>query len=270
MKWDNKTAVIGILCLIFVGFQLNSYYKINSLEKDKKTLQNALADSQATIVIKDSVYMKATKDIENLKSLLDNSNNQVHALTEYIEKQKEKIAYVTGLAIKWKSAYEGVLNAQQHDEQNNPPIDAICVEQCMKLRTRVDFEKELGPFKISGHTITNPAEAYAKVEQLKPLILKLVVTRTKSGLWKTYVVSQDGDLQIQIDTSAIDTSSFRRKWYEKIGLAGNISLGSGIYSSIGVTYDFNGLSVGPSYGFSDRGKLIGLTAIWRPFFSNEK
>jgi hypothetical protein len=264
VTWDIKTKTIAALVLLFVSFAGFTYFRLRSVASEKTKLLNELAARDKTIEIADGVYQKQTQVIADLKSLLDNSDQQVHSLTEQIEKRDQEIITLNQVAVRWKKAYEGALNAQQEPVDPTVPVPP----ECRQLRTKVDFDKDFGYIKVTGHTVTNPAEGYVKVEQVRPLRLTMALTRGEDGKWNTFVSSSEDNVAVDVSISAIDLKKLKQKWYERFGIYGNVAGGSGFYSAIGLSVDIGDFTLAPTYGFyadKSASKMYGVSLIWRPF-----
>lgn len=263
MKFMNLLSA-GLAIVVVVLLVLLQVQKNKALN-EKTDLLNKLAKSEETVKIAEGLYMKQVLVSEDLQKLLDNANQTVHALTEQLERAQAKIVSLNEIVVYWKKKYEGAVVVVPGPQPDNPELPPECVDHCSKVRTRIDFKKDFGPIRVEGHTITNPAEGHVSVEQTRPLKLTVALTQNKRGEWKTYVVSSEDDMEVEINFSAIDVKHFEKKWYEKIGIVGTVAVGDSFYTNIGLTYDIRSVTVGPVYGRLDGSNVYGLTAIVRPF-----
>lgn len=270
MKFSFERWILLIIIGLFVAFCVVFAIKKNQWSSEKTQLLNQLALKDKTIEVSNGVFVKLTTDNENLKLLLDDKTKDIHSLVEQLEQQKQTIVSLTQAVVKWRRAYEGAVNANQTDDPGNPPVPEDCMQLCNKLRTRVDYEKDFGYIKVSGHTLTNPGEGYVKVEQMRPLVLTLALTQGEDGQWKTFVVSSEDNLMVDLKIASVNTKHFEPKWYEKFGIVGTAAAGvNGFYSSIGLSYDIGKFTVTPMYGYYSSSdsytKMYGAAVIWHPF-----
>jgi len=256
LKWTLVCLVGVIVTLVVVGAVQKSSYEDQRIE-----LQNQIASKDKTIEIKDGLFTVLTQQNEDLMSKLNGKDAEIANLKAELKKKDEELLAVTGLVIKWKKAYEDEAKAHQSIDPTTPGRD------------KVDFEKDFGYIGVSGYTLTNPAYAWVRVEQKRPLKLTVAVSQDESKAWHTYVTSSEENMEVNIELSAVNPYILQPKWYEGIGVTamlGGGQSGSGIggLAGIGLAYKIGNFDVGPSFivTASDRvDKYFALTLNWHPF-----
>lgn len=252
----KKYAVFAFIALLGLGTAYHFYVKAAS-DRKLTDLQNQIAERDKTIEVSKGVFERQAKDIEVLKSLSDAKDKQVSALKKQLDSAKQDLVTATTAVLKWKQAYEGLANATQTDQKDG--------------RVRVDFKKEWSFIEAEGYTLTNPAEAYIKVQQTKPLKLTIAIARDKQGKFYAYATSSDANVDIDIQQAAIDTDKFKESWYQKIGVSLALAASGDVFGShVGLTYRFGKVDVGPTVGYvidslGKASRTYGLVLTWRPF-----
>lgn len=241
------------------------YYLQRSNAEQRNDLINQLIEKEKTIQINEDIYQRSTMQLQNL---LTETANYSKKLAAELDKEHQKVVTLTEVSAYWKHAYEGLVNATQ-DPPDNTDVPPECVDSCTKIRTTVNFDKNFGYIKVSGHTITNPPEGYVKIEQVRPLKLTIALSQGSDGRWKTTVKSSEDNVGVDVGFSAIDTYHFKEKWYEKIDLVGSIGIGERAVGSISALYGLGNFALGPMVGTSTDGSsaetFYGMTVSWRPF-----
>lgn len=255
--------------VLFLAFCLVFYLRERKNQENLKNLQNVIANQTQTIEVQKGLYEKQSLELSNLNedysNLLSTFDNTVNALSEQIRQRDLKIQSLNQLVVYWKKAYEGAVDANQ---ENQGDVSDQCKEECGKLRVKVNFEKDFGFIKASGYTITNPPEGFVKVEQTRPLKLTLAVVQDKTKKWSAIVGSSEENVGVDIAVTAVNPFLEKEKWYQKIGIAASVGVGSGFMSSVGITYKIKNFDVGPMYGFyagDNLERFFGLTVNWKPF-----
>lgn len=232
-----------------------------SYDKQLTTLRNEIAEKNKTIEIQDNVYKSKVQYIKELHDqygqLIDSKNDQLEELGKEIKKNKEQILTLNSAVVKWKKAYEGLASANQTD-----------VPEGDKVRKKVNFNKDFGYIGVSGHTLTDPAEAYVKVEQLRPLKITMAVTQAKDRTWNVYTTSSEDNVGIDITLAGVSPYVFEKRWYENIGISAEAGLGDGVLAGVGASYSFGSIDVGPRFWLTATDKVdrfYGAGFIWRPF-----
>lgn len=252
--------VFGVLLVVGA---IGVAWKYKSYEKELLNLRNQVATHENTIEVKEGLYTKKATEFENLQKLLDESKAEQSKLKIELDKNKAEILGLTEFTVKLKKDYEAKLAAKQTEV---PGVDG------KPGRTKVEFEKEFGPYKISGFTLTNPGEASLKLAQHRPLRLSLALTQLPDKSWRTYIGSSETDLSVDVQLTSVNPYLLSRKWYERIGVVayvggGNVGdLGAASIIGVGATIDVHKFSVGPAFWLTTHlDKFYGVSFTWRPF-----
>lgn len=259
--------VAGTLLTAVVALVVVRGCERRSHERELATLRNRIAEQSRTVELERGLYQRKSVELGDLKKMLDSSRDDQAKVSAEIERQKLEIVALNTLVVRWKRAYEGAVDATQHDPPDQPPTIPECAEECAKHRTMVMFGKEFGPIRVTGHTITNPPEGAVKVEQVRPFELTVALVQAHDGSWSTVVGSSD-DLEVDLSLSAVDPYVFRRRWYERLSVDGTVALGDGLLATVGFAYDVGNISIGPLYGVvidGAVGQYLGASVSWRPF-----
>lgn len=249
-------VLLALLVVLLIGGAIQKH----RYEAQLAELRNAVAMKDKTIEVQKDVYSKLTIETDNLKATLDTKDQEVKSLLKQLQKTGQDLLDVNQLVIQWKKAYEGLADSTQ----TNVPPSAPGSPQ----RKRVDFKKDFGAIAVSGYTLTDPAESWLKVEQLKPLKLTVAVSQDKSGAWHSYVTTDDDNTTVDIAVTAVNPYLLEPKWYESIQLNSFLAAGPGLLAGVGASYRFGRFDVGPAVfittasGFSP---YYGATFTWRPF-----
>ena len=270
MDWNKvkQYGLLGVIALLLVVVIWGAVGKWSN-DKEMARLRNEVALRDQTIEVQKGVYTRLSLETEDLKKLLDSKDQQVKDLFEQIKKNKEDLLAANQLAVKWKKAYEGALAANQTDIPPDPS------NPTGPTRKKVTFSKDWGMIGVSGYTLTDPAEAYVKVEQLKALMLTLAITQDASGAWHSYVTSNDDNTAVDIKIAGVNPHILEPKWYEKIQIGASLAGGSGtggfgFLLGVDATYKIKQFDVGPAV-FVTLGAgttvtpFFGAKFNWRPF-----
>lgn len=253
---------LSVLCVLTVLFFVSQESCSSAKIRD---LQNQIAERDRTVEVQKQVYSKLAVETDGLKKLLDTKDEQLKLLLGELKDRKAEILTVTSMAVAWKKAYEGAAEASQSEE--DPPDLPQVPGEIPKPRARVDFNKDFGAIVVSGHTVTNPAEAYVKVSQGKPLKISLVVSEEPDGSWRTYATSSDENIAVDIGLTAVNPKIVQEQWYEKISFNGQIAAGpAGFLGGVGAAYQISQFSVGPNVYATSSGVLYGVQLGWHPFW----
>lgn len=269
MDVPNSVLKYGLIALlvVLIGAVIFAAVKKTSYDSQLAALRNQVATSSSTVEVDKGVFEKLSLESEDLKSTLDSKNQQVQELLTQVQKNKEDLLAANQLVVKWKQAYEGAANAKETVVPADPQKPGTLE------RKRVDFNKDFGMIGVSGYTLTDPAEAEVKVEQLKPLGVTLALSQDAAKAWHSYVTSDDPNTTVQINVSAVNPYVLEPKWYEKIEFnatlaGGEAGTGFGLLAGLGISYKIKQFTVGPAVfvGVSDRlDKYVGVNVGWRPF-----
>lgn len=268
MNWDKikmygLIGVIGLLLVVVVWGAIGKW----SNDKEMARLRNEVALRDQTIEVQKGVYTKLSLETEDIKKLLNSKDEQVKGLLEQIKKNKEDLLSANQLVVKWKKAYEGAVAANQTEVPADPNTPGSVA------RKKVTFQKDWGMIGVSGYTLTDPAEAFVKVEQLKALQLTLAITQDATGAWHSYATSNDENTAVDIKLASVNPHLLDPKWYENLQLnlalaGGTTNGGFGVLVGAGVSYKIKQFDVGPAVflGISSTvSPYFGATFAWRPF-----
>ncbi len=252
----------GVVILCLVGF---GAFKKYQYEKELAELRNELASKAETIEIHKGVYEKLAYETKDLQDLLDQKDVQLKSLAQELKKRNEELFSTNQLVLKWKKAYEALATATQTEEPPEVPGGPA--------RARVDFTHDFGYIGVNGYTLTNPATAFVKVQQNRPLRLSLTISQDKDKRWHTYTTSSEENVGVDIALTAVNPWILKPKWYEKVhvdmGLAsGTVMDASAALVSLGLGYRIGEFEVGPAVWFllTDKvDRLYGANLSWRPF-----
>ena len=238
-------------------------WKRNQYEKIQLDLRNQIARHDTTLEVQKGVYEKRILEMGDLKKLLDTSQSDKAKLAKELDKQKSSVLVLTELSVKQRQDYEAKLSAKQTQV---PGVVAG------KTRTKVEFEKELGPYQINGYTLSDPGEAWVRLRQLRPLRLTLAISQLADKSWRATVASSEEDTTaVEVKLAAVDPLVLKPAWYEGIGFmvhgGGRDVLRKGVgLLGLSVTYDIKQFTVGPSFWITTNGdRFYGANVLWRPF-----
>ena len=265
MDWNKvkQYGLMGVIALLLVVVIWGAVGKWQT-DREMTRLRNEVAVRDQTIEVQKGVFTKLTIESDNLRKLLDSKDEQIQGLTDQLKKSKEDLLVANQLVIKWKKAYEGAVDAHQDPEDPAQPG-----------RTKVSFQKDWGMIGVKGWTLTNPAEAWVSVNQLRPLKVTVAVSQDKAGAWHTYATSSEENVGIDIALASVNPYLLEPKWYEKIQLGASLAGGSGtggfgFLLGVDATYKISKFDIGPAV-FVTFGAgttvtpFFGAKFNWRPF-----
>ena len=237
------SMLLSVALLVAGGFYAYERYRHN---QDVKQLNNQVAKIEGTLKETQTAYSARGIEIDHLKA--ENKD-----LQKKIKDRDEKIVSLTEINIKLK---DQLLNIP--DAHETPTTDG---------KIRVDFSKDNGLLKVSGYTLTgNPAYAEVKLEWLRNLKLQLILARDNNKNFRVYLDEASSDIENVDLALRIDDSIFDYKWYENILVQGQLSVGDGVNSSIGMAYSGSKFILGPVYTYIYDGnvgrRFYGLSVGW--------
>lgn len=260
-----KLTLAQIGCIILASLMLAGVIYVavvkSSYDSQIVSLNNAIAEKDKTIEVKQGLYEKATLETKNLKDLLDTKDARIADLVKELKKKDQDLIAATNLAVKWKTDYEALVKATQGLVPPVNPGDPS--------RIKVSFNKDFGPILVSGYTLSDPPEAFINLHQQRPLKLTLVVSQDKDGLWHTYTTSSEENMTPEITLSAVNPWFNDKKWYERLSATAMVAAGgSGFQGGLGIGVDIAQFTVSAmvfDHSSNLASPLVGLGLQWRPF-----
>lgn len=209
-KLKYAGIVIAVLAVLAVGMKIGDWWRARGDADQIAALKIQLGQSQETLEIANDLYAKKVVAYENLGKYLEYKTDEMKALQKQLEDTKAQLLTAEQITLRWKKAYEAAVAAQQSEEPNPDPS--------LPPRKRVDFSGRLGPIQATGHTLTDPPEAFLKLEQVDPLKLTIVVAQNKDKSWSTYVTSSDENVGVSVDLASVNPLVLSPKWYQRLWL----------------------------------------------------
>jgi len=222
LSWQSRLFIfIAILYAISALYFIN---KIKSENRKYQDLYNKLITQSEMVKIKDGLY--AAKVIElsdiNEEFLLKDS-----AMKEIIDDAEEQIKYYTALSLQLESKIATIKSKEKiiyRDRDVEIILTKECADELKDKRFKVEFEYYEKPVKVTGHTLTNPAETDLKID-FDAINLKLVVTETVDGD-EHYYVETDKDIKLSINNLKIlKEKKADLRWYQKFMVGGGAMVG---------------------------------------------
>lgn len=251
LKW----VVLGsVIVLVFQqGYSCGARKGRDQVSK----LTALLAESTETIELTTGLYAATVAQVEDLTALLNTNDAKIAEMQRVIDQLNAEVLVLEKISVRWKKAYEDALDARQTEE---PPV-----EPGGDPRKRVDFEGNLGPIRATGHTLTDPPEAFLKLEQVVPLTLTMTVVQNPDGTWTTLVTPSDDNIEVKVDLAAVDPLVLSQKWYQRLW----VELSTGILGdpagSLSLGYYGDRLSLGAGCSLWEGGRSCGLNVGFRVF-----
>lgn len=259
----RSSVVLGIILLAGIIYYVVDERLDSSRESE---LASKLAHSEQTVKLKDGLYSRAATELSDVRMALDKSAARTSDLLLEAEKSKTELRYATELSLKWKRAFESKHPGIQTVEvPTSAPQE--CVKTCESIRTTVVLDDQLGPFHLTGHTRTNPAEVVTILEQARPIKITVGLTRADDGKWRTLVAADDKDLQLDIDVSSVDDRLSKKGFLERLSLVVQGAVdGAGLSFAGGIEYQSGRWAAAPLVRWdSAAGAGGGVQVRWTPF-----
>jgi hypothetical protein len=252
--WFVVVALVAILAIGYVGYGCGQRSRDDALA----ALATKLAQSEKTSEIKDDLYATSIIQIDDLTKLLDTKQAEVLRLKQQLDQSQAQLLATEELVVRWKKAYEGVVNAHQSDGGTSPTDPTI-------VRKRVDFDGSFGPIAVVGHTLTDPPEGYVSITQTRPLKLTVAVTRNRDGTWGSLVTSSEPNMAVDVVLGGVNPGILSPTWRQRIWVDAGVDFLMGQSASLGASYHFGRFSLGASCSAWSDGHGCGLTVGYRPF-----
>lgn len=255
------SITLFFIVLILGGFLFWSTYCNSQTETE---LNNQISQLQGIVQETETAFSVMAIEVKDLTTL----NKDLQTI---IERKNEDIVALSRAVLTWKNKYFEIKNAQDSivDDNGNPTDLSPDCEACLEgKRFRVDFEQEKDNLKISGFTLTNPGEAALLLEWTKPLTLDVILSKDKRGYFHLYLDPNTENV-VPSELSLLVDSSVLEKWYEKFSINSGLYVGKGVFSSIGLGYNFKDVNVSFSTGFFYDGQssfqVYGVNVGWYPW-----
>jgi hypothetical protein len=242
-------SVLLVSSLAVITFDLGSC----SRNKEIEELSLRLAKSEETVEVGKGLYSTAIVELKSAEILLDGTREEISLLEKQLEDTGAKLLTAQQLTIKWKNAYEAILNADQVDLPPDP------TDTTSPIRKRVNFSGKLGPIQASGYTITDPAQAFLKLEQIEPLVLTVAVAQNKDGTWTSYTTSSDDNVGIKVNLAGVSPRILSEKWRQRIWFDVGAAVLGDYAGTVGMSYRGSRYSLG-AFCFASAGSLNGCGA----------
>jgi hypothetical protein len=242
--------VAGIFCFMF-------WRKSAEQEKARIDAQNEVARLSAVVMEKENAWSRLSQQRDDLEQQLRRSNVE---LSEIIDQRDEAIVSLTQAFASFRSIRVVVSPANVSQNTENG-------------RTRVSFEETVDPIRVSGFTLTNPAEADVSVEFVRPLRLTTAITQQEDGSWRTYIESDWPNVSIENIETSVNPLARRDPGFMSRFLV-NVSTSvspkfSGATASVGFMYGItDSFYLGPfveGVVSGDSFVSVGAMASWRVF-----
>ncbi len=256
----GKNLIVTVVAAVAVFAFAVGGYKCGASSRDAQVsaLAVQVAQNEKTVEIKDGLYATKIVELNGLQKLLDSKEPEIAALQKQLNDSKAQLLTTQQLVVTWKKAYEGAVNAHQTDGGKSP-IDST-IE-----RKRVDFDQSFGPIGVNGFTLTDPAEGFVSIKQLRPLKLTVAVAKNKDGTWQSYVTSSEPTMQVSVALSGVDTGVVSPEWQQRLWLNAGVDVLGDKRATLGLSYNFDRMSVGVSCSAGSLTSGCGITAGFRLF-----
>lgn len=241
---------------IIAGLAVKSSRERTQLAKMLVDLQTM----QKTVEVMDGVFEKMSLDLSQRPTTIHDisagQSEQIKALDKRLQDLDARAAALMEVVVSQRQKrVTGTAHATQAVEKPSAPGNPE--------RRRVDFDLELSRFRVSGHTLTDPAESILTLEEVRPLKLGIAVSRGKDGKWRTDVSTEDGS-KADVRLSVVDEKAISGGWRDRL----SVVLAAGAFpnqtASVGLLYG-NKIAVGPFCQVSPDSSSCGVTMTWRPF-----
>lgn len=262
----QNAVIIGLLILLALSVGAHALDR-NKLAKQLVAAQNAAALKDKTIEEQKGLYEKLSLQESNVEGSLTDSNAQVNELKKELGDTKEQLASAVQLSLQIKQQQATVAGNQS---------TVAPAKTGEPERVKVAFSKDFGSVVVNGFTLTNPGEADLTLAAGQPLKLTVALAQDSTKAWHAYATSSDPNIGVNIDLASVDPYLDAPKWYEKIGVLGDLAVGStangaGILAGAGLSYQFGKVEVGPKV-FVDISNHVdmyyGAGVVWHPFERN--
>ena len=260
---DWAKVIMSVLLAGLSFFGIGMFMRANAEEKKRVEAQNQIARMSEVIHEREQVWSRLSVQQDDLLKVLKERNQE---LADMIEERDESILTLSQTIANFDPVRVVVRRERviQTVDETNPE------------RVRVQFDDEQDPVRVSGFTLTNPAEAEVEVSFTRPLQLTTTVTQQDDGSWRTYVEGDWPNLEIEQMETFVNPRPIRdREWPENIVVGGSLALGvapevDAVAGDVYLLYEFkDSFSVGPELGVNfvqDQARLmVGLQMQFHPW-----
>jgi len=201
-----QTYIIVALLVGIAGVYLYGGYQQRRLRDALQTEligKNELEKETASLYSK---YALEVKRVEKFATLSD-------SLKKKLEHRGEELRQATSAVLRYKSLHAEI--------QGKVSIDTVTVPDSSQCR--VDFERKVGRIEVRGFSLCPSGLVNLTLDQ-DPLKLDLYLTETKSGLFRSYLETNDSSLVVE-DLSIHykrDRPSFWQRHWWKLGIGAGI------------------------------------------------
>ncbi len=246
-----------------LGILFGAYMAIQaSAEKQKKIdALNKLAQMDEVRHEQNGSWTKLAQQKDDIIADLRQRNE---SLANDIDEREERILAMADAVAKIRSARIIIRSQDGDDVHETPEPDG---------RIRVSFDETQDMIRVSGFTLTNPAEAEINVGFTRPLRLRTVITEEESGAWRAYFESDWDGLEIQEMNTVVNPLSAKPEdWTHNFIFGANVGVAwdfDAFSANAYLMYEFGGsFAIGPSVGVVSQQTIdpvFGINFQLRPF-----
>lgn len=261
-KQRNWTSIgLGLLVALLSSLGVYLFSKYSEEQKARIEAQNRIAEQSEVIRESQTSWSRLATQYENLDSRLSEINQD---LTDKINQRGEEITSLSSALAKIRPI---VIRF---------PAESVSQESEGESRTRVSFDESIDPLRVSGWTLTNPAEAEVSVRFTRPIRLTSVITQRPDGSWSSYFDSDWEDLEIEELSTTVNPLPQRQEAIRRgfvVGLSARMGIVRPIDSvgaDLSLLYESGTrrkFTLGPTVGFStvdgNTRFQVGLATQWR-------
>lgn len=256
-----KTVLAALALVLIVGF---IYLLItNAKEREEKIkAQNKVAELSSVVQEKENLFSRLSQQALSQEEMVEFLKHKNEELLDLIQERDESILSLTESVIKIRATR---IIIRQEDGDN--------IDQNQEgERTRVSFNETLDPVRVSGFTLTNPAEAQIDVSYTRPMRLTTAVVQDESGAWRTYIESDWPGVEVEAVETRVDPYPLRvvRRNTISVGVFTGINpIAPSGQGSIYALYRLGDWHIGPGVGVflsdEDSGVNFGVAALYEVF-----
>jgi hypothetical protein len=201
-----QTYIIAALLVGIAGVYLYGGYQQRRLRDALQTEligKNELEKETASLYSK---YALEVKRVEKFAALSD-------SLKKRLERRGEELRQASSAVLRYKSLYAEI--------QGKVSIDTVTVPDSDECR--IDFEKKIGRITVHGESFCPSGLVTLRLDQ-DPLKLDLYLTETRSGLFRSYLETNDSNLlveELNVHYEPERPSFWQRHWL-KLGMGAGV------------------------------------------------